>query len=156
MGADASANKESKKTLFNQLDNLKNEILDLRKELNKIHGKKESWFHKNQDCSKKIREEISIIRGSREKRDSLTKKVKGLKEKRNALSLEAGKKISEYRKLSLEKDKLLPKSKLKNPILLKAEIGRIETRLETEAMPFDKEKKLYKSLKTLKKSLEDM
>lgn len=155
METDGSGKKEPKKDLFRQLDALKNEIISLRKELNKINSEKESWFNKKEDFSKSIREKISIIRESREKRDALTRKVKELKEKRNALSEEAGKKISEFKKLNDEKKKLLQKSKVKDPLALKTQIDKIEVRLETEAMPFDREKKLSKTLKDLKKSLSE-
>ena len=144
---------DSKKELFRQLDSLKNEIISLRKDLNRINSEKESWFNKKEDFSRQIREKIGIIRESREKRDSLTKKVKELKEKRNALSVEIGKKISEFKKLNDEKKKLLSKSKVRDPYRLKSDIEKLELRLETEAMPFDKEKKLSKALKDLKKSL---
>ena len=79
--------------------------------------------------------------------------MKELKEKRNALSEEIGKKISEFKKLNDEKKKMLSKSKVRHPLAIQAQIGEIEVRLETEAMPFDKEKKLSKKLKDLKKSL---
>ncbi|MBI2207898.1 hypothetical protein HYU50_00215 [Candidatus Woesearchaeota archaeon] len=142
-----------KKDLFRQLDALKNEIISLRKDLNKISNEKELWFSKKEGFSRQIREKISIIRESREKRDALTKKVKELKEKRAVLSEEIGKKISEFKKLNEEKKKLLSKSRVKDPYRLKSDIEKLELKLETEAMPFDKEKKLSKTLKDLKKSL---
>ena len=150
-----SVKKEPKKGLFRQLDALKDGIISLRGELNRISNEKESWFSKKEEHSKSLREKISIIRESREKRDALTKKVKELKGKRNALSEEAGKKISEFKKLNDEKKKLLSKLKVRHPLALKAQIGKIEARLETEAMPFDREKKLSKTLKDLKKSLSE-
>lgn len=153
MEASESNLQDSKKGLFRQLDSLKNEIISLRTDLNRFNSEKESWFSKKEDFSRQIREKISIIRQSREKRDSLTKKVKEMKEKRNALSGEIGKKISEFKKLNDEKKKLLSKSKVRDPYRLKSEIERLELKLETEAMPFDKEKKLSKTIKDLKKSL---
>ena len=153
--SESNVKKESKTGLFMQLDALKDRIISLGKDLNKINSEKESWFKKKEEYSKVIREKISIIKESREKRDALTKKVKELKEKRNALSEEIGKKISEFKKLNDEKKKLLSKLKIRYPLALKTQIDKIETRLETEAMPFDKEKKLSKKLKDLKKSLSE-
>lgn len=155
MEAAESVEKESKKSLFRQLDGLKDGIASLREELNRISNEKESWFSKKEEYSKALREKISIIRESREKRDALTRKVKELKEKRNALSEEIGKKISGLKKLNDEKKKLLSKSKIRDPYRLKSDIGKLELRLETEAMPFDREKKLSKTLKDLKKSLSE-
>jgi len=150
---ESNIKKESKTGLFMQLDALRGRIISLSKDLNKTSSEKESWFSKKEDFSRQIREKISIIRESREKRDSLTKKVKGLKEKRNAFSGEIGKKISEFKKLNDEKKKLLSKSKIRDPYRLKSDIEKLELKLETEAMPFDKEKKLSKTVKDLKKSL---
>ena len=152
---ESNIKKESKTGLFMQLDALKDRIISLRKDLNKLNSEKESWFSKQEEYSKNIRGKISIIKESREKRDSLTKKVKGLKEKRNALSEEAGKKISEFKKLNDEKKKLLSKSKIRDPYKLKSDIEKLELKLETEVMPFDKEKKLSKTVKDLKKSLSE-
>ena len=153
--SESNIKKESKKDLFSQLDALKNQVISLRSDLNRINSEKESWFSKQEECSKNIRGKISIIRESREKRDSLTKKVKELKEKRNALSGEIGKKISEFKKLNDEKKKLLSKSKIRDPYRLKSDIEKLELKLETEVMPFDKEKKLSKTVKDLKKSLSE-
>jgi len=86
----------------------------------------------------------------------LTKKVKELKEKRNKLNKEFNEKISEFKKLDTEKNSLISKSKIKDPLSIKKEIDRIEVRLETEVMPFDAEKKLSKKLRTMKKSLNEV
>ena len=152
---ESSVKKESKKDLFRQLDALKNQIISLRKDLNRINSEKESWFSKKEEYSRNIREKISVIKKSREKRDSLTKKVKELKEKRNALSEEIGKKISEFKKLNDEKKKMLSKLKVMDPYRLKSDIERLELKLETEVMPFEKEKQLSKKIKELKKSLNE-
>jgi len=149
----AQEQKNSKKELFRNFDILKNNIISLRNELNKIDKDKEYWFSKKESISKNIKEKINTIKENKSKRDSLTKKVKELKEKRNSLNEETRKKISEFKNLSNEKNKLVSKSKIKNPQLIKGEIDKIEVKLETEAMSFDKEKKLYKNLKVLKKSL---
>ena len=65
------------------------------------------------------------------------------------------KKISELIKLKNETRDLTKKSKIKNPQGIKGEIDKIEVKLETEAMPFEKEKALSKKLKQFKKLLEE-
>src|SRR3989338_9147889 len=151
--AESNAKTDSKEDLFRQLDTLKNQVISLRGDLNRINSEKERWFSKKEEYSQDIRRKISIIKESREKRDSLTRKVKEFKEKRNALSGETGNKISEFKKLNDEKKKLLSKSKIMDPYRLKSDIEKLELKLETEAMPFDKEKQLSKTVKDLKKSL---
>ena len=145
----------SKKELFKNFDILKNDIISLRNNLNKINKEKESWFGKKDVFSRNIKIKINIIKENKSKRDNLTKKVKEFKDKRNSLNEETRKKISEFKKLSSEKNKLISKSKIKNPQLIKGEIDKIEIKLETEVMPFEKDKKLSKDLKVLKKSLDE-
>ena len=144
---------ETKKELFNEFDKLKGEINSSSKELNKVNNDKELWFRKKVDLSKNIRKNIANIKENRAKRDSLTKKVKELKEKRNNLSEGIKKNISELIKLKNEVKNLSKNSKINDPNRLKGEIDKLEVTLETEAMPFEKEKGLSKKLKVLKKSL---
>ncbi|MCH8067034.1 MAG: hypothetical protein IIC69_00460 [Nanoarchaeota archaeon] len=146
---------ETKKELFANLDKLRDEINSINKDLNNKDNEKESWFRKKEDISKNIRRNISSIKESKQKRDDLTKKVKELKEKRNSLNQEIKKNIFELIKLKNETNNLTKKSKIKNPQGLKGEIDRIEVKLETEAMPFEKEKSLSKKIKQLKKLQEE-
>ena len=146
---------ETKKELFANLDKLRDEINSINKDLNNKDNEKESWFRKKEDISKNIRRNISSIKESKQKRDDLTKKVKELKEKRNSLNQEIKKNIFELIKLKNETNNLTKKSKIKNPQGLKGEIDRIEVKLETEVMPFEKEKSLSKKIKQLKKLQEE-
>ncbi len=148
-----NAPKQTKKELFAELDKLRNEINSSRNELNRINDQKESWFRKKEDLSSTIRKNIAQIKENKKKRDSLTKNVKYLKEKRNKFNEETRKKISEVQKLKDELKNLTKRSKIKNPGWIKGDIDKIEVKLETEAMPFEKEKELSKKLKQLKKLL---
>tara|TARA_B100000315_G_C14476877_1_gene541049 strand:- start:75 stop:977 length:903 start_codon:yes stop_codon:yes gene_type:complete len=144
-------NSETKKELFTKLDKLKNEINSINKDLNRKNSEKETWFSKKEDSAKNIREKIASIKENKKKRDSLTKKVKELKEKRRDLNQPIRKKISELIKLKNEIRVLTKQSKIKDPQRIKGGIDSIEVKLETEAMPFEKEKVLSKKLKQLKK-----
>ena len=60
--------------------------------------------------------------------------------------------IDEIKKLDTEKKDLLKDKKIKfNPDVIKDNIERIEYKIETEAISFDKEKKLMKEINELKK-----
>ncbi|MBW2976480.1 hypothetical protein KY347_03475 [Candidatus Woesearchaeota archaeon] len=146
---------EEKKELFSNLDKLKNDVNSLRKELNKFDDDKESWFSRKEDIAGTIKKKIKAIKQTKEKRDSLTKSVKDLKEKRNKLNEEVRKNISGLINLKDNLKGLTNKSKIKDPGAIKGEIGRIEAKLETEAMSFEKEKELSKKLKSLKKLLSE-
>lgn len=146
---------ENKKTLFKELDKLSSEANSLNKELNKINWDKESLFRNKDRASKNIREKIRSIRENKSKRDSLTKKVKELKDKRNISNEKIKGKISEFKKLNDAKQILASKTKIKDHSKVRGEIDKIEVKLETEAMPFEAEKKLSKKLKSLKKNLDE-
>jgi len=146
---------ENKKELFADLNKCRNEINSINKDLNRYNREKEAMYRKKHELSSNIREKIVSIKESKKKRDSLTKRVKELKDKRRNLNDESRKKISELVDLKKETKHLTLKSKVKNPYWIKGEIDRIEVKLETEAMPYDKEKELTTKLKKLKKSLDE-
>ena len=147
--------KETKKELFYKFEKFRIEINYFNNELNKTNNEKESWFRKKEGLFSNIRKKINSINENRRKRDSLTKKVKELKEKRRNSNEGIRKKISELITLKTEAKKLSTKSKVKDPLKIKGFIDNIEVKLETEAMPFEKETGLSKKLKVLKKSLNE-
>lgn len=155
MNSNSKTQEQTKKELFAEMDKLRNEINSSRNELNKIDDQKESWFRKKDGLSSTIRKNVVQIRENKKKRDSLTKNVKELKEKRSKFNEETRKKISELNKLKDELNNLTKKSKIKDPRRIKGDIDRIEVKLETEPMAFEKEKELSKNLKLLKKLLSE-
>jgi uncharacterized coiled-coil DUF342 family protein len=145
--------KQTKRELFAELDRLKSDVNSLRKDLNKADSDKELWYSRKEESSNGIREKISAIKQNREKRDSLTKKVRELKEKRAKLNNDMQKRISELVELKKQSADLTKKSKITDPAGIKTAIDAIESKLETEVMSFEKEKELSKKLRLLKKSL---
>ncbi|MBL7055882.1 hypothetical protein ISS07_03150 [Candidatus Woesearchaeota archaeon] len=145
---------KSKKELFNEFDKLKNQVNSLRKDLNNINRQKEEWFSKKSETSKNIREKIGGIKKNKSERDTLTGKVKDMKQTRSSLSKKASKKLSEFQKLIQEKKEKSSKLDITDPSKIISDIKRIEFKLETEPMSFDAEKKLSKTIKDLKRSLE--
>ena len=155
MSQDAEPKKQTKRELFAELDRLKSDVNSLRNGLNKADSDKESWYSGKEGISNSIREKINAIKQSREKRDSLTKKVRELKEKRTKLNDDLGKKVSGLVEPKKQYADLAKKSKIADPARIKTAIDSIESKLETEVMSFEKEKELSKKLKLLKKSLAD-
>ena len=153
MSQDAEPKKQTKRELFAELDRLKSDVNSLRNGLNKADSDKESWYSGKEGISNSIREKIDAIKQSREKRDSLTKKVRELKEKRTKLNDGLGKKVSGLVELKKQYADLTKRLKITDPAWIKTSIDSIESKLETEVMSFEKEKELSKKLKMLKKSL---
>ena len=147
--------KENKYELIKDFDKLKSEIIFFKNQLNSVNREKESWFAKKYAASKEIKDRIHAFKENKSKRDDLTKQVKELKEKRDISRKEISEKISSFKKLVEGKNKIVSKYKIKNPFRIKKIIENIETKMETEVMPFQKEKDLSKKVKELKSSLED-
>lgn len=141
-----------KKALFKQLTDLKKDIKELRDKLNEVSEQKEKWFRKKEEFNRKISEVITDIKSSKQARNVFTKQVKEGKEKREEFNKTLKDKVVEVKKLNEEKDKIMQKHNIKgDPGRFKEDIDKLERKMETEPMSFDKEKELMKKIKALKK-----
>lgn len=142
------------------LQQLKSEAGEIKKDLNSANDMKETAYSKKEEVSKTIVQMINSVKELRNRRDSLTNEVKALKEQRQKLNGDLGEKIARIKKLYEERDKLGLKPQPvaaahrgPPPAILKKEIERLEYKIETEVMSFDKEQKLMKLIKEKKKQL---
>ena len=143
---------KEKKDLFRKLDEKRREISALRSSLNQIDEQKEQWFDKKNTYSKEISELIKQVKKNKEDRNSLTNQVKKDKEIRTESNNLARKKIEELGNLNKEKEEVSKKHNIKvNPYQIKEEIGRLETKIETEVISFEREKKIMDKIRELKK-----
>lgn len=146
-----------KNALFDRLAELKNDVRELRNKLNEVNDMKETWFNKKEELNSKISNMISDIKSSKQARNAFTKQVKEDKKTREDLNKNIKDKISEIKKLNQEKTQIMQKYKItSNPSMIKEEMNRLERKIETEAMSFDKEKKLMKAIKDLKKRYDEV
>ena len=128
------ASKLSFKELSEELSKRKIELSKLRSLLNELDSEKESWFGKKKEFSKKIKAGIQKIKEDKAKRDALTKEVKELKPKRDALNEKISSRLGEISQLKI-----------------KDTIDKLEFKIETEAISFEKEKELMKKINELRK-----
>ena len=146
------ATPEEKKDIFRTLGELRQEVLLLKTELNQIDEQKEAAFQKKEKYNSQIRGLISAIKEDKHERDKLTKEVKEEKGKREEYNKQIKENISNIKSLEGQKEAILKKYKIQNdPSLIKQDIERLEFRIETEAMSFEKEKQLMKSINALRK-----
>lgn len=146
------AEQQSWKELIAELDKHKAEVSKLKRALNELDIEKESWFKKREEFSKKIREYIQKIKGNREKRDALAKEIKELKPKRGSINSSIFIKSKDLENLKKEKIGLANSLGIKEtPSKIRHDIENLEFKIETSAMPFDKERELMKRIKGLKK-----
>ncbi|MBW2996425.1 hypothetical protein KY332_03935 [Candidatus Woesearchaeota archaeon] len=143
-----------KSELKKKLNICKTEINRLRKTLNQLDDQKEAWFKKKEEYSKDISKLIGRVKGSKRTRDKYTKEVKVSKEKRKELNDRIRAKIEEFKKLNIEKRDIQKKYGIKeDPSIIKKQIEKLDFVIEHEGVSFDKEKKLMKEIKELKKKL---
>jgi uncharacterized coiled-coil DUF342 family protein len=143
---------EERKAVQAQLDELQPRIKALKQRLNELNDQKEKAFQQRNPVGKEISSLIHDIKQLKQGRDSLTDEVKKLKENRTGLNEIIKKKIEEAKKLNAEKKKATAKLGLKeNPGNLKMMMDKLEHRIETDVISFDKEKAIMKEIKELKK-----
>lgn len=142
---------QSAKELFEELNKQRIEVSKLRNTLNKLDNEKESWFKKKTEFSKNIKESIQKIKDNKVKRDFLTQEVKELKLKRDIINKEITSKLSGLAGLKKEKMSLAKSLNIKEPFGIKQDIEKLEFKIETEPMSFDKERSVMKKIKELKK-----
>ena len=140
--------------LLTELNSVRSEIRDLRNKFNNLDRKKEELYREKRKISSDIHSRIRVAKDSKDKRNNLTEAVKTTKHSKE--ELEAKLKIleEEIKNLKEEKTRTLQKIGVQDPIMLKKEIKKLEFKIETEGVTFEKEKELMKVLSKMKKQYE--
>ena len=153
--------------LLEQLKQAKDEVDQLKIELAKLNKVKETWYQKKMAVNKNITDHIHTLTKSKSNRNTLTTQVKELKENRNKLNTQINQEVAAIKALKEEHQKLIVASTRavnteERPRRRGSESGggsihtqikALEYKLETEPTSFDKEQKLVKKLKELKKKV---
>ncbi|MBI2557797.1 hypothetical protein HYW20_00600 [Candidatus Woesearchaeota archaeon] len=140
------------KQLVEELNKSRVEVSKLRTLLNDLDKEKESWFRKKEDCSKKVRESIQKIKEAKTKRDLTTKEIRELKLKRDSLNRGTSEQSKKFGDLKKGRVSIAKSLKIKeSPSRIMQDIEKLEFKIETEPMSFDKEQAIMKKIKELKK-----
>lgn len=133
------------------------ELSELRKQLKELFDEKNSLEEQLDKLDTEIVNKISKLRELKKSRDDLTNIVKDKKQEKLKFLEEIKSKSNELDSLRKENKKFVDEHKLRgDPRSIKRDIMRIENRIETEVMPFEREEKLMKELKQKKKSYENV
>ncbi|MBD3209239.1 hypothetical protein GF367_02365 [Candidatus Woesearchaeota archaeon] len=148
--------KDDVKELLHQLKLVKEEAAQIKKRLSAVGQDKEKWFNKKRDISSQIKEKISTVKEAKGERNSFTEEVKKAKEERDTLNKQITVAIKEIKRMKDAYKAMAEKHGVKgNPADIKKRIERLEYWLQTEPMKFDKEQKVMKEIKDLKKKYEE-
>lgn len=143
-----------KRELLHRFNSLKSEISRLKGESGSVGLRKRELYRKSGELKEAFYAVIEKIKGIRSKRDQHTASVKELKSKRDSAASAAKTSADDLTKLKGEKEKMASKLGVKRPAsAISSEIERLEFKIETEALPFEKEKKLNKVIKEKKEEL---
>ena len=133
---------------------LKKGITELKETLNILNVEKEEWFTKKESLKKEVSNLISQIKKIKFPKDSESAEVKKLKSKRDKCNKEVQKLIKQFKKLNSEKLKIMKDKKITfNPAEISKQIETLDYSIQTEALSFDKEKKIMIQIKHLKKQM---
>ncbi len=146
---------EERKALLATLIEKREDIKKFQAEFNILGEKKEHWFGIKTKLSEQISQLIESIKKSRSERNTLTDEVKKTKEERNLRNKDVKESVARIKELEKERDTLLKKHKVKDPTQILNQIALIETKIETEPMSYDKEKKLMQKIKEMKKEVQE-
>ncbi|MBI5391021.1 hypothetical protein HZB02_06030 [Candidatus Woesearchaeota archaeon] len=147
---------QEKKAFLEQQAKLLQEIHACRKELNEMSAQREFWLTKKEEAGQKIGGLIGQVKETRKSRDVETLHVKSSKGQRTTLNSTIKTKLEELRQLQQKKKELLSKHAIKeDPAELKRKISQMEYKIETEGMSFDKEQKMMKVIKDIKRKYKE-
>ena len=139
------------------LNALEEEINSLKTQLNAINEDKERWFKQKEDLKNEIRILIDKVKEIRKDGGISNEEVEKLRKERDEYNNRVRELIKKIRELNEEKNSLLKKYGLKeDPIKIKETIDKLNEKIETEAISFDKEKKLMEQIKRLKKAYDQV
>jgi len=137
--------------LLTELNTVRSDVRDLRNKINNLDRKKEELYREKRKVSSDIHSRIKVAKDSKDKRNNLTETVKTTKHSKEELEAKLKSLEEEVATLKNEKHKILEKIGVSDPMMLKKEIKKLEFKIETEGVTFEKEKELMKVLSKMKK-----
>ncbi len=151
---------ERKADLMRRFEVCKQDVTVMRQKLNDITKDREGMFSEKDGVSNEIGSMIRQIRELKRERDEFTKQVRLKKDERGKLNKVVRDKIQEVKEkrdtqIALMKTHGIDDTK-RDPEALLKQIERLEFRIETEAMPFQQEKKVMETIKQLRKEFDEV
>ena len=129
---------------------LEKEIKEHREELNKTFKELKRKIEEKRDTSKNLSETSAKLRELKAKRKELVNIAKANKAEREKLKESVKGLVGKLKESRQEKEKL---EETDSPNDIKSRIKKIEWKVQTEVMPYDKERELTRVKKELEKKL---
>lgn len=138
-----------------ELQTLNQNTVSLENMLRQKHQEKESWFTKRQALQQEIKTVIDDLKKLKKEVDGAKAIQNQWKTERNVHNQQTRELITQIKPLQEEKTTVKGQHPWMNIIRIQKTIERIDTKIETEALEFEKEKQLMAKIKKLKKQLDE-
>jgi len=147
-------NEEEKKKALAEIEEKRKELDTLKVKLEELNTEKEACFEKKRQATRAVSEVVKTIRDAKGKRNTFTKQVKDSKQRRQELNKQLAEKRAELSRLQAEKQAISSRMGMRvDPSKIQQEIEQLELKIETEALPFNIEKRVMKRISDKKKIL---
>ena len=145
---------QNKDNVQESKEQTKQDIASLKTKLNELNSKKEEWFNKKEDLNKEISKLVKILKAANPEIDAEKKKERELVEKRNELNKQFREQLTLSKDLVKERNTFKDKfGRGMSPGALKGRLEKLEYTVETEAISIEKEKKIMRQIKELRKAV---
>ena len=135
---------------------MKPELAQLKKQLLELNQQKEESFNIQKNCQKQAYELIAQWKDIKKELDASASLKSKLQQQRDMLNKKVKEMIQQAKENNVSRKKIFEKNEVRiNPRAIKEKIEQLDTKIETEALEFDTEKKLMKHIKELKKKIHD-
>jgi len=133
------------------LVNLKKDINLLRSNLNELSLAKREKLKEIQKIKTDIRAILSKVNEFKNKKDSFSDEINELKKQRDIHNTNVKNLVSSLKELNSQSAETEKKLKVRiNPLALREKIDKMEEKIETEVISFEKEKKIMAEMKKLR------
>ncbi|MBS3171207.1 hypothetical protein J4449_01200 [Candidatus Woesearchaeota archaeon] len=130
---------------------LKKDINLLRSNLNNINTTKRKKLKEIHEIKSEIRSNLNKVKEFKNKKSLFLNELEELKKQRDFHNKNVHEHISSLKNLNEGKKEIEKKFKIKyNPLAIKEKIDQLETKIQTDVISFDKEKKIMGEIKKLK------
>ena len=144
---------DNKAEVQQKLEQLKKEIHLLSVQLKELGEQKETKYKEKEAINQSLNNYIKDAKELRDKKKEIDIKISELKGKRQILNKESSDMFSKFREV---KAAAVPNKKRVSPSNIQRQIEKIEFTIQTEALSFEREKKLMHQLKQLKAELQEL
>ena len=134
----------------------KDEISELKNELTGLHSEKEKLMQQKNDLQKTTSDLVVQAKDMKKKKDEFNLKLNELKKERDQHNSKVREFVSKIKEIQKKKLDLYKKLGIKvDPDQIQDQINKMQMKIETEVVSFNKEKEMMFQIRKLEKQYEE-